>query len=191
MNLLICGDSFSYDHKVLHSWPTRLSQNHQVTNLSQCGCSEYKIKLQLSNQNLESYDAILIFHTSPNRIYYNSRNTMHNDNFHYESDLLFSDVEHHRHHDNIAKIAYDYFVNIFDAEFYRYIHDLICRDIDCQTKAYKVFHFTAFDYSDLYQFDNRLKSLYNIWKDHMGNVNHLNPTGHDMFLDTIYRTMHS
>ena len=181
MKLLVCGDSFSYDHRVDYSWPTRLSQIYKVDNLSQCGCSEYKIRLQIASRDLADYDAVLIFHTSPNRIYYNRPNTMHSDKFHKDSDLLFADVEHHRHTTSLAQTAYDYFLNIFDAEHYSYVHNLICADIDRETKQHKTHHFTAFDYSELYQFDNSLLDLYNIWNTNRGDVNHLGPVGHDEF----------
>jgi hypothetical protein len=185
MRLLLCGDSFSYNHEIAHSWPTRLSRVHQIDNLSQCGCGEYKIKLQIASCDLSDYDAVLIFHTSPTRIHYNRPNTMHIDKFHAWSDLLFSDVEHHRHKNTVAQIAYDYFVNIFDADYYCYVHDLICADIDQKTKQHRTYHFTAFDYSDLYQFDNKLITLYNTWNANRGDVNHLTKSGHDEFFNQI------
>lgn len=189
MKLLLCGDSFSYDHTIEHTWPTRLSKIHTIDNLSQCGCGEYKIKLQLASCDLESYDGVLIFHTSPNRVYYNQLNIMHADNFHQQSDLLFTDVEHHRRTNKLAQIAYDYFVNIFDSDYYSYIHNLICTDIDRTTKQYNVYHFTAFDYTRLYQFNNKLVDLYNVWNHHQGNINHLSQTGHDEFFKKISNTI--
>lgn len=189
MNLLVCGDSFSYDHKIQHSWPTRLGQQHFVDNISQCGCGEYKIKLQLESKNLNDYDAILIFHTSPYRLHYKYPNRMHADNFHNWSDLIFSDVEHHRHDDPVAKVAHDYFVHIFDEDYYLYLHNLICRDIYQNTQAHRTFHFTAFDYSDLYRFDNQLNDLYSVWKHNPGSVNHLNENGHKEFFNHINRAI--
>jgi hypothetical protein len=185
MKLLLCGDSFSYNHEIAYSWPTRLAQLYNVDNLSQCGCGEYKIKLQIESCNINNYDAVLIFHTSPNRVYCKQSNTMHADNFHQQSDLLFSDVEYHRHKDNLARVAYDYFLNIFDPVYYSYLHNLICLDIDRITKQHKTYHFTAFDYSKLYQFDSTLIDLYNIWNSHQGDVNHLNMLGHDKFFTKI------
>lgn len=189
MKLLLCGDSFSYDHKIEHTWPTRLSKIHTIDNLSQCGCGEYKIKLQLASRDPTKYDAILIFHTSPNRVYYNQTNTMHVDDFHQHSDLLFTDVEHHRHTNDLAQVAYDYFVNIFDSDYYSYIHNLICADIDQTTKQYKTYHFTAFDYTKLHQFDNKLVNLYNVWNKHQGDTNHLSLAGHNEFFKKIINTM--
>lgn len=185
MKILLCGDSFSYDHKIAHSWPTRLLMLHQVDNLSQCGCSEYKIKLQIQSQSVSDYDAVLIFHTSPYRIYLNRPSRLHINDSHKDADLLFADVEHHRHHNQLAQHAYDYFKHIFDADYYCYMHNLICSDIHQNTKSNNVHHFTAFDYSKLYQFDNTLTDLYNTWTSHQGDVNHLSPTGHDVFFETI------
>jgi len=191
MKLLICGDSFSFDHGVEHSWPYQLAQQHQIKNLSQCGCGEYKIRMQLINENLSEYDAVLIFHTSPNRVYYPGPNTMHKDQFHDHCDLLFADVEQHRHTNKIASAAYDYFVNIFDMDYHCYIHNLICADIDNMTKPYRTYHFTAFDYAKLYKFDNRLVDLYNVWQANPGTVNHLNPNGHMKFFKEIVQQIKS
>lgn len=185
MKLLLCGDSFSYDHGIDHSWPTRLSRVHQIDNLSQCGCGEYKIRSQITSRDLSQYDAVLIFHTSPNRVHYGYPNTMHADQFHTSADLLFSDVEYHRHKNIVAQTAYDYFLNIFDPRYYCYVHDLICADIDQKTKSYRTYHFTAFDYSGLYQFDNNLIELYNTWNANRGDINHLNISGHHEFFNQI------
>lgn len=110
---------------------------------------------------------------------------MHTDKYHDNSDLLFADVEHHRQTHDLARIAYDYFVNIFDIEYYSYIHNLICADIDNMTKQIKIYHFSSFDYSKLYQFDNSLIDLYNVWIANPGNVNHLNEIGHDKIFEII------
>ena len=50
MKILICGDSFAADWTVKYpgqGWPNMLAEIHEVTNLAQAGCSEYKILKQL------------------------------------------------------------------------------------------------------------------------------------------------
>jgi hypothetical protein len=184
MKLLIAGDSFSYNHSNDDSWPTKLSKLVSVTNLSQCGCGEYKIYKQLKSVNLLDFDKILIFHTSPNRLYVN-HNSLHSSTSHQNSDLLFTDVEDKKDQSILAKAAYDYFVNIFDTEYHSYVHNLICNDIHRLTYNLPTSHFTNFDYSDLYNFDNNLIDYYNIWTEHRGNINHYNKNGNDIIFNKI------
>jgi len=58
--VLICGDSFSADWTVKYSgqgWPNQIAQLANVTNLSQAGCGEYKIYLQLASADLDQYES--------------------------------------------------------------------------------------------------------------------------------------
>ena len=185
MKLLICGDSFSYDHNNLLSWPSLIKQQYTVTNLSQCGCGEYKIYKQLMSKDFNQFDKILICHTSPNRLYINNQYVLHDSDTHQYSDLLFADAEDKKDKSNIAKIAYDYFVSIFDSEYYAHIHNLICADIDNITKQKEVIHVTHFDYSSLYQFDNKLVNCYNIWTQHRGDINHYDVVGNKIIFEKI------
>jgi hypothetical protein len=178
--ILICGDSFSYDHGLAQSWVSRLNQLYSITNLSQCGCSEYKIKLQLARVDLSYFDVIMMFHTSPNRLYINQTYAMTNTPSHEHCDLLFSDVESKKSQSSLARIAYDYFVHIFDKDYYQYVHDLILSDLDQITKPYRVLHFTNFDYTQMYDFRGTLISFYDIFLQHKGNINHLDQQGNDM-----------
>jgi len=185
-NILICGDSFSYDHDLTQSWVTKLKKLYSVTNLSQCGCSQYKIKLQLDSVDLSKFHAIIIFHTSPNRLYINKTYAITDAHSHENCDLLFSDVESKKNKSNLARIAYEYFVNIFDNDYYQYVHNLILADIDRLTQPYRVLHFTNFDYSQMHNFNNNLINFYDIFLKHRGNINHLDQQGNDMvFLQII------
>jgi len=177
MKLLICGDSYSYDHNYVDSWVTLLSKHfYSITNLSQCGVGEYKILKQLKSVNLNDYYKIIIFHTSPNRVHIDL-NTMYEYDSHKNADLIFLDVSTKKDKHKLAQLAYDYFVEIFDVEYYAYIHSLICKDINMLTKNFPVIHATAFDYKNLYNFDNNFVSFYNIQQKFPGNINHLNKIG--------------
>jgi hypothetical protein len=62
MNLLICGDSFAADWTVKYpgeGWPNLMSKIHNVTNLAQAGCGEYKVLKQLESVNLLSASILL------------------------------------------------------------------------------------------------------------------------------------
>ena len=54
MKILICGDSFAADWTIKYpgqGWPNMLSQQYEIVNLAQAGCSEYKILKQLEFTN--------------------------------------------------------------------------------------------------------------------------------------------
>ena len=185
MKLLICGDSFSYDHGYEQSWVTMIKDTAQVTNLSQCGCGEYKIYKQLMSVDLSKFDKIIVSHGSPNRIYINQPHALRQTDTHKHSDLLFTDVEEKKNKDNLARVAYEYFVNIFDVEYYAYVHNLICRDIDELTSAVPTLHITHFDYSLLYDFNHKLVSFHDVWLKNKGNINHYNALGNNIVYNTI------
>jgi hypothetical protein len=189
MKLLICGDSFSYNHNNDLSWVTQLSSKFETTNLSQCGCGQYKIQQQLKSVDLNKFDKILISHGSSNRLYINQPYALHNDQPHKHSDLLFTDVEDKKDQNPLALTAYNYFVNIFDLEYYAYIHNLICQDIDQMTQGHCVVHTTHFDYTGLYNFNHNLIGFYNIWKQYPGDINHYNSLGNKIVYDRMVKIL--
>ena len=98
MKVLICGDSFAADWTVKYTgkgWPNLIAENYTVTNLAQAGCSEYKIYLQLASANLDQYDAIIVSHTSPNRLPVEVHPVHSNDPLHKNSDLIYTDLKGH------------------------------------------------------------------------------------------------
>lgn len=185
MKILICGDSFSYDSNNENSWVTKLHSIFQVTNLSQCGVGEYKIYQQLKSVDVDSFDKILISHGSPNRLYINQEQVLHKDKTHKNSDLIFTDVEDKKDSNQLANIAYNYFINIFDLEYYSYIHNLVCQDLDRLTQHTNVLHITHFDYSKLYNFDKKLIEFHNIWLQHPGDINHYDPAGNALVFNKL------
>jgi len=135
--ILICGDSFAVDYKNLTSnnpgWSSLLSNNFLVTNLSQAGASEYRILKQIKNENIDLYDAIIISHTSPNRLYVNEHPIHKNNAIHQNSDLLYNDVVYHANLDPDNKIlmsAKNYFENIFDMTYHEDLFFLIADQIN-------------------------------------------------------------
>ena len=60
--ILICGDSFSSDwspeYPDCQGWPNLLAKDYKVTNLSQAGCSEYRIYKQIKSKNLDNFDFV-------------------------------------------------------------------------------------------------------------------------------------
>jgi len=139
MNILIIGDSFAADWSAVDStypgWPQLLAKKHSVTNLAQAGCSEYKILQQLkTQQNLNSYDWIIVCHTSLARIHTRKHPVHHSDQLHAHADLIFSDIEYHTALDKKQKnralvSAHDFFVYHYDDDYNRNMHQLIVKEI--------------------------------------------------------------
>ena len=151
-NLLICGDSFALDWGQVSNnsgWANLLTKDFLVTNLSQAGCGEYRILKQIQNENIDLYDAIIISHTSPNRVYINQHPIHKNSIFHQNSDLLYNDVIYHIEQDPENKImlsAKNYFENIFDQDYHEDLFFLISNQIRKITKTKPCLHlFTLFN----------------------------------------------
>ena len=127
--ILICGDSFSanwYVKTKRYGWPNFLSGKHDVTNISQAGCSEYKIYLQVLNSQLSKFDKIIISHTSPYRIYVKKHPIHNGDILHGSCDLIYEDLLNNLDKNVKVKSIVDFFENYYDLEYAKYVHQLIC-----------------------------------------------------------------
>lgn len=173
MKLLIVGDSFSADWTTKYAgavgWPLMLAQVYDTDNLSQAGCSEYKIRKQLDQADLTQYSHCIVVHTSPWRLPV-EHNPLHNhDQLHHSCDFIFSDVEASR--DPSVKCVRDYFKYYFHREFYQYVHDLLIKDINNHLKKFKIkyLHVTFFD------LDLELINVnyYQLFQKQPGLINHL------------------
>lgn len=174
--LLICGDSFAADWTVKYpgtGWPNLLAKKYDVTNLAQAGCSEYKIYKQLVSIDLGLFDNIIVFHTSPNRIYTNSHPVHYNDPLHCNSDLIYMDIKEHGKSNKKLVPIIEYFEKHFDIDHAVFSHNLLCEHIEVMLASYNVIHATGFDYSGLYEFNEFLD--YSRFADpKLGNINHFN-----------------
>ena len=187
MRLLICGDSFSADWTVKTTqkgWVNDLADLYDVTNLSQAGCSEYKIYQQLISQDLKSFDKIIVSHTSPNRLYVKEHPIHKNDSLHKNSDLIYTDLKYHSDHNPDINPIIEYFEKYFDTDYAAFVHGLICEKIDAITRPYKVLHIANLFWDDLYQFDH-MKNFYWLFKKYRGDVNHYNVQGNQIIFDEI------
>jgi isopropylmalate/homocitrate/citramalate synthase len=152
MKLLICGDSFAADWTVKYNdvgWPNMLANDYKITNLAQAGCGEYKIYKQLVSVNLDEYDAIIVSHTSPTRIYINSHPVHAHDLLHKNSDLIYADIVEHAKSNKSLKPIVDYFENYFDLEYAMFVHTLLCEKIENHLTTFyalelRKFHFDPF-----------------------------------------------
>lgn len=180
--LLICGDSFAADWTVKYpgeGWPNILAKDYIVTNLAQAGCGEYKIYLQLNSVDLNLFDHIIVFHTSPNRLYTKHHPIHHNDKLHCNSDLIYNDVKEH----GLDSIV-DFFEQHFDVDQAKFMHNLLCKQIDTMLEPYSVIHATGIDYTGLYQFKDMLQ-FNDMVLQHRGSINHCNDVGNKIVYEKL------
>ena len=186
MKILICGDSFSSFPKPLKcygfSWVNQLDSTHDLTNLSQPGCSEYKIWKQLQSQNPDDYDFIFVFHTSPNRLYIKHHPKYKENRYHRNADLIYSDIE--KSQDPKLVAAQMYFEHLYEEEYALEMHQLLCEKIESYLALCPVVHCSSFDYQDIYDF-KKFISINDVFTDHRGDISHLTEYGNHIVYDRI------
>jgi hypothetical protein len=190
--ILICGDSFSADWSLKHQdypgWPNLLADIHHVVNLSQAGCSEYKIWKQLCTVNLSLFDCVIVSHTSPFRIPIESHPDHHRDNLHKDCDLIYSDIK--QSSNKSLQSAVDYFEKFFMPEYAIFVHDLI---ISHEIKYLESFKGTAIHITGLPQdfkfTDCNFISFENIFQEHHGLINHFSRKGNQMVFESINKAI--
>ena len=177
--ILICGDSFAVNHvefdKNSCGWSNLLANdNYDVINLAQAGVGEYKIFKQLTSVDLEKFDAVIVCHTSPNRVYIQQHPVHNNNKLYKNADLIYADVEWYLEQDKNNRVlaaAKDYFDKIYDQQYHEDIYCLIQNQIENILQSHTRIHLTP-----LYDKNNKnlancinLRTFFNILP---GAVNH-------------------
>jgi len=180
--LLILGDSFSADWRQDYpnskGWPTLLEESFSVTNLSQCGCSEYRIARQLETVDPADFDYVVVSHTSPYRLYAPHHPAYDCNSMHRHCDFLYSDVEaHHELYPELLCVK-EYFETFFDLEHAKFQHRLTIEHIERTLTEYAipVLHIAHIDWQELYtpQF---FRCYSDIWQKERGTINHYTDRG--------------
>lgn len=189
--VFICGDSFAADWTVKYKgqgWPNMLANDYKITNVARAGVGEYKIYKQLVNADLDQYDAIVIAHTSPYRLYVKEHPIHSKDSLHSNCDLIYSDLKESEATHPEVKPIIDYFENYFDTEHAEFVHSLICEKIVniCEKYSHKVIHLINF--KDQYNFPNSI-NFEQVFKDHRGTMNHFDDAGNKIVYNEIYKRL--
>ena len=150
--ILICGDSFSADWTVKYSgsgWPNLLAEEYEVVNLSQAGCSEYKIYLQLARCDIKDFEVILISHTSPYRIHTPYHPAHCHDVLHKDCDFIYKDVKSCEKLYPELQVISSYFEKYFDLDYAKFVFDLIVQKIHNLVRSHPKYYHLTFDVDDL------------------------------------------
>ena len=183
--ILIAGDSFaSAQPSNKYGWPTLLEKKYHIKNIAWPGTGEYKIYQSLKKINLNIYDLVIVSHTSPNRLHTEINPLYPIGHVYQKSDLLYADVKSKANQNEAAQAIVYYFENLFDLDYYTYIHNKCCEDIDNLLKCKKTIHITHFDWQGCHQFEN-LINFYNFWKSNKGEYNHYTVDANKVIFEKI------
>lgn len=138
MKVLICGDSFAADWTIkypnVRGWPNMLATKYDVTNIAECGISEYKIWQQLKSVDIDSFDICVISHTSPLRVHTRCHPVHSKDILHKNADLMLNDISYHyskpeNFFNNSLKTASNWFKYHYDLQYQQDIYELVKSEI--------------------------------------------------------------
>lgn len=167
-----------------------LAEQHEVVNLAQAVCSEYKILKQLESTDLNTYDQIIISHTSPYRIYVKKHPVHYADALHKNCDLLYSDIKAHSiKNKNLVPIV-NYIENYFDLDYAKDMHKLLCKEIEqlLESVEDRVIHIANIDYKTIYCFKNII-NFDNLFASNLGSMNHYDAKGNEEIFKILSTTL--
>ena len=178
------GDSFGYQKKdeSYPSWVDLLAERYTVNNHCECGVSEYKILKQLQSADLNSYDHIIVTHTSHSRVFVEYNPLHANSEYHQNCDILFADIESRT--DEFSRACQLYYKYMFNDEHARDMHNLILKEIGQMLAGKPVIHMTHFDHTGLYKF-NRLLEFNSLFLTNRGPVNHYNESANKEIFNKV------
>lgn len=187
--ILICGDSFSADWSrktAKDGWPNLLAKKYEVTNLSQAGCGQYKIFRQLKKSDINSFQTIIVSHTSPYRVHVTEHPIHDGDILHSDCDLMYEDLKSHQNVSQEIKCMVSFFEKYYDLEYAVYVHGLICKDIESYLENFqgKVLHMRNIPWDGFYCFPDMLDNS-DVFLSHRGNSNHFSDEGNMIVYDRV------
>ena len=192
MNILLVGDSWTADwtekSKEFSGWPTLLSNQYNVTNLSKAGVSQYRICKQLEKENLENYDLIICSITSPNRLY--SKYNLHKENnFHNECDLIFQDIESaiiEGNNSTELKTALNFFIEHWDKDYADFVHKLKVEWCYNKLTNYNTIYTSIINESkNFLPKEAKFLDGFEIFETYPGPINHLSEEGNTIFFNNL------
>jgi hypothetical protein len=188
MRILIVGDSFAADWQKKYpdkqGWPNLLAGTHIVDNLAQSGCSEYRIYKQITSARLDQYDAIIVSHTSPYRIYTEYHPSRSTDILHHDCDLLYADIENLAKTNSEYRSAVEYFEKFFSLEYAEFCYNATVDKINNLLKDHQVIHV-----SHLYPLELTYIDFSTLFKQHRGLINHYDEEGNQIIYNRILKEL--
>lgn len=186
IKILIAGDSFAavYPFAKL-GWVNILAHRHNVTNLAQAGCGEYKILKQIESVNPKEFDMIIVSHTSPSRVHV-PKHPIHKEGFHKNCDLLANDIVGRNSWFNPSlKAAQNWFKYHYDDQYQIDIYNLIRKNINDILNGIPYISLTHTEISRDLTIESNNIDFSDLWKRERGPINHYTISGNR----TIYEKL--
>jgi hypothetical protein len=172
--VLIVGDSFAANWPG-NGWPKMLAASFDVTNLAQAGVGEYKILKQLQSVDCNTFDTVVVSHTSPSRIHTPSH-PLHKTGIHKDCDLIYEDLQRPSWFNKSLSAAKGWFNYHYDDQYQIDMYLLVRKEI----KEIIKIPYVSISHADfgigLSIEDNHI-DFKDLWKEHRGSVNHYDHTG--------------
>lgn len=181
--ILIVGDSFAAVWpNAIDGWVNLLAKKHNVTNIAQAGCGEYKILKQLESADIKSYDLVIVSHTSPSRVH-TASHPIHKDGFHKDCDLLITDISARQEFFNSSlRTAQGWFKYHYDDQYQIDIYNLIRKRILDMLSTVPYISLTHVDISSALTIESNNIDFSDLWRKERGVTNHYTVLGNK----TIY-----
>jgi hypothetical protein len=196
MKILITGDSFAADWTVKYplgkGWVNLLAEHYDVTNVAQAGVGEYKIYQQVQQQNnIDSFDIVIISHTSPYRVHTRRHPVHHQDSLHANADLSMGDIGYHASRpksifNRSLWSANRFFQDHFDGDYQEEMYRLLVNSIHDRLKNIRCIQVNNFICP--VTSDPKVKDfvdLSGVQLAHPGIHNHLSDAGNKLVFDII------
>lgn len=183
--ILIVGDSFSTVWPDSNSgWVNLLSNEYDVTNLSEAGIGEYKILKQLETVNTSNFDVVIVSHTSPSRIH-TKNHPLHKTGFRKNCDLIYNDLDGRCNLFNLNLLVSKLFFRYhYDDEYQIDIYKLIREKIKSliNTKYISISHV---DIAAKLSIEPYHVDFSTLWSKERGYVNHYTDAGNASVYNTL------
>lgn len=202
MKILIIGDSFAADWTVKYKdkgpgWPNLLGERYHVVNLARAGVGEYKILKQLQAvKDIETYDCIIVSHTSPYRVNTRQHPVHYGDKLHHYADLMYGDIEYHRNNWTLSnffntslKTAFNFFQFHFDEGYQETVYRLLRQEINRIIGSVPCIVVSNLNVDPTYVTETDVINLIDIQQKHPGLMNHLSPQGNELAFNKIIHTV--
>lgn len=186
IKILIAGDSFAavYPFAKL-GWVNILAHRHNVTNLAQAGCGEYKILKQIKSVDLKDFDMIIVSHTSPSRVHV-PNHPIHKEGFHKNCDLLANDIlDRNTWFNPSLKAAQDWFKYHYDDTYQIDIYNLIRKNINDTLNGIPYISLTHTEISRDLTIESNNIDFSELWKRERGPINHYTISGNRIIYEKL------
>jgi hypothetical protein len=186
IKILIAGDSFAAKWPFARlGWVDILAHKHNVVNVAQAGCGEYKILKQVEKANLKDFDLVIVSHTSPGRVH-TPDHPIHKIGFHKNCDLLANDImDRNSWFNPNLRTAQGWFKYHYDDEYQIDIYKLIRKQIYELLENMPYISMTHLPISKDLTIESNNIDFSDLWAKERGSINHYTPQGNRIIYEKI------